>query len=354
MSNFLKLTNGKPIGTQVQGTDIGSGAATSTQFLAASGSGSSAFRSLASSDLPTITLTSDVTGSASGGSIATTIANNAVTNAKFRQSAGLSVVGNSTSSTANVADITGTANQVLVVNSAGTSLGFGAVNLASSAAVTGTLPNANTTATNNATASTIMSRDANANTRINSIIDGFTATATAAGTTTLTVSSTYTQQFTGTTTQTVVLPDATTLVIGQQFSILNRSTGIVTVNANGGGLVQTMVGNSQTVLTVTSVSTSAGVWDSSYTINPSLTSLGIFAGKQAISNGTSTVSVTFSTAFGTTNYAITCNLLNVTDTNPVYQSPTITTQATTGFTAKLNGPVPTANYLLSWTAIANN
>lgn len=84
-----------------------------------------------------VAMSGDVTISNTG---ATTIANNAVSNAKFRQSAGLSVVGNTGSSTANVADITGTANQVLVVNSAGTALAFGQVNLASASAVTGGLP----------------------------------------------------------------------------------------------------------------------------------------------------------------------------------------------------------------------
>lgn len=69
---------------------------------------------------------------------------NAVTGAlpaaNFRASTGLSVVGNGTASSAAVADITGTANQTLVVNSGGTALAFGALNLAASAAVTGALP----------------------------------------------------------------------------------------------------------------------------------------------------------------------------------------------------------------------
>lgn len=82
-------------------------------------------------------MTGDVTTVA--GALASTIAANAVTNAKFRQGAGLSVVGVTGGSTANVADIVGTANQVLRVNSAGTALAFGSINLASSAAVTGTL-----------------------------------------------------------------------------------------------------------------------------------------------------------------------------------------------------------------------
>ncbi len=67
-------------------------------------------------------LTGDVTASGTG-SVAATIANNAVSNGKFRQSAGLSVVGRASNSTGNVADITGTDGQVFRVS--GTSLGFG-------------------------------------------------------------------------------------------------------------------------------------------------------------------------------------------------------------------------------------
>ena len=72
-----------------------------------------------------------------------TIATNAITNSKLRQSAALSVIGNSTNATANVADITaGTDNQVL--RRSGSTLAFGAVNLASSDAVTGVLSVGNT------------------------------------------------------------------------------------------------------------------------------------------------------------------------------------------------------------------
>lgn len=67
------------------------------------------------------------------------ITNNAVTDAKLRQGAARSVIGVTGNATANVADIQGTANQVLVVNNAGTALAFGAVNLAAAAAVTGQL-----------------------------------------------------------------------------------------------------------------------------------------------------------------------------------------------------------------------
>jgi hypothetical protein len=65
-------------------------------------------------------------------------------------------------------------------------------------------------------------------------------TATAAGTTTLTVSSYTIQEFTGATTQTVVLPVVTTLRLGHQFRFINNSSGLVTVNSSGGNLVTTV------------------------------------------------------------------------------------------------------------------
>lgn len=73
----------------------------------------------------TITLSGDVTGSGAT-SITTTIANNAVTNAKFRQSAGLSVVGRSANTTGDVADITAGADNLFLVRRSST-LGFGSL-----------------------------------------------------------------------------------------------------------------------------------------------------------------------------------------------------------------------------------
>jgi hypothetical protein len=73
----------------------------------------------------TITLTGDVTGTGTG-SFATTIATNAVTDAKFRQSAGLSVVGRSGNTTGNTADIVA-ANDAEVLRRSGTAVGFGTV-----------------------------------------------------------------------------------------------------------------------------------------------------------------------------------------------------------------------------------
>jgi hypothetical protein len=78
-------------------------------------------------------LTGDVTTSAAN-SAATTIANNAVSDAKLRQGGALSVIGRSANSTGNVADISAASdNQIL--RRSGTTLGFGSIDLAQSNAV---------------------------------------------------------------------------------------------------------------------------------------------------------------------------------------------------------------------------
>jgi len=95
---------------------------------------------------------------------------------------------------------------------------------------------------------------------------GYTTTATAAGTTTLTVSSTQLQYFTGTTTQTVVLPVASTLTVGQRFEIHNNSTGDVTVQSSGLNTVVTVKGNTTAVITcILTSGTTAASWDADYT-----------------------------------------------------------------------------------------
>jgi hypothetical protein len=111
-------TSGVPSATQPAFTDV-SGSVAATQMPA---------------------LTGDVTTSA--GAVVTTIASNAVSNAKFRQGAALSIVGVTGNATANVADIVGTANQVARVNGAGTALAFGAIDISQAAAATGILQTA--------------------------------------------------------------------------------------------------------------------------------------------------------------------------------------------------------------------
>lgn len=116
-----------------------------------------------------------------------------------------------------------------------------------------------------ATASTLTARDANANITANNWLGGYTTTTTAAGTTTLTVGSAYVQFFTGSTTQTVTLPVASTLTLGHQFVIVNNSTGLVTVNSSGANAVIVLAGSTQATITcILASGTTAASWNASY------------------------------------------------------------------------------------------
>jgi len=103
-------------------------------------------------------------------------------------------------------------------------------------------------------------QDANRNVFIGNVDSAYATTATAAGTTTLTNASKYTQNFTGVTTQTIVLPNATTMPEGHGFYFTNNSTGALTVNKNGGTLLQTVAAGQTLSVTVTDISSSAGGW----------------------------------------------------------------------------------------------
>lgn len=205
-------------------------------------------------------LTGDVTSTVN--TVATTIANGAVSLAKMANLAANSVIGNPTGSAA--------------------------------------VPTA-VSMVSTATASTVAFRDGNANVLVNNIIENAATTATAAGTTTLTVASAKTQQFTGSTTQTCVLPNATTLTVGHSFIIINRSSGVVTLNMNGGSLLQSMAANSVAIVTLINNGTAAGTWDNIYiaagaggTVSTvSVVSANGFAG--TVANATSTPAITIST-----------------------------------------------------------
>jgi hypothetical protein len=95
--------------------------------------------------------------------------------------------------------------------------------------------------------------------------EGYTTTATAAGTTTLTASSTSQQFFTGATTQTVKMPVTSTLALGQDYRIVNNSTGVVTVQSSGANSIVAMVPGSECILTCILVTgTTAASWDVKY------------------------------------------------------------------------------------------
>jgi hypothetical protein len=91
---------------------------------------------------------------------------------------------------------------------------------------------------------------------------GYTTTATAAGTTTFTVTSNHQQFFTGTTTQTIVLPVTSTLALGVSYSIENNSTGTLTVQSSGANTITTIPSGVTTLFTcILTSGTTAASWD---------------------------------------------------------------------------------------------
>ena len=103
-------------------------------------------------------------------------------------------------------------------------------------------------------------QDTNGNIAGNSFTPGWTSTTTAAGTTTFTVASTYYQRFVGSTTQTVVLPDATTMALGQGFIIDNDSSGSLSLQSNGGGALGACIPGMAVFVFLETNSTAAGSW----------------------------------------------------------------------------------------------
>jgi len=109
-------------------------------------------------------------------------------------------------------------------------------------------------------ANSVVLRDANANVNFNNFISGFTAVTAAGGTTVLTVASTRTQVLVGSTTQTIQLPNATTLQLGQSFIFVNNSSGVLTITNNAGATIDTVPSGGAAQLGATSIATNAGTW----------------------------------------------------------------------------------------------
>jgi len=74
-------------------------------------------------------------------------------------------------------------------------------------------------------------------------------------------------------------------------------------------------------------------------------------GRQAISNGSSQVTVTFSTALSNTNYTVNVSLENTTDSPPSIYAFIVSSKTTTGFTVTFMGDIDSANYVLNWSVI---
>lgn len=206
-----------------------------------------------------------------------------------------------------VPGIIGTANQVLANGTSGVAISGTNVtlttpqNIATTSsptfnALTLTTPlsvaNGGTSKTSVTTAPTATSWagwDANSNISANSLLPGFTSVVSAAGNTILTVASSEIIEITGSTTQTVTMPVTTTLVAGKPYSIINNSSGNVTVRSSGANAIQVMAAGSQlNLILLVASGTTAASWQSSYIIDNGLAGAVLLnpPGDQFILNGT--------------------------------------------------------------------
>ena len=136
---------------------------------------------------------------------------------------------------------------------------------------------------------------------IDNFILGYATTATAGGTTTLTNASVNQQLFTGTSTQTVTMPVASTMTVGTRYLIENNSTGIVTVQSSGANTIVAIPGGmSVKVTSILNSGTTAASWDYEYVGFNTITGTGsnVLATSPTISDPVITESVNAQT--GTT------------------------------------------------------
>ena len=95
-------------------------------------------------------------------------------------------------------------------------------------------------------------------------VDGYATSATAAGTTTLTKSSASTRVFTGTATETVILPSTADLYVGKRFTITNNSTGSLSVQDSATTAVLTQTTKTTATYIVSDTATQGWVsWQTS-------------------------------------------------------------------------------------------
>jgi hypothetical protein len=104
-------------------------------------------------------------------------------------------------------------------------------------------------------------RDANGNAFANNFISGANSTASAGGTTVLTVASTRIQTLTGTLTQTYQMPDSRTLTVGSLFEFNNNSTSNLTIANAGGTTLYVLLPGGRTQVQVATNGTANGTWD---------------------------------------------------------------------------------------------
>ena len=173
--------------------------------------------------------------------------------------------------------------------------------------VTGiTTPTVSLTYSATPTANTVSSWDGNKNFSANNFISGYQTFTTSSGTTSLTATSPYFTLFTGSSSQTVVLPSTSTLVTGESFLIMsNCSAGTLSLTTTTSASVQNMAINTLVIATcINTSSNAASSWDITYSAtnnNPtSITSNGSNTVTSSSGNFTVNISPTYSNTWTAT------------------------------------------------------
>lgn len=265
-ASSVAITGGSITGiTDLAVADGGTGASTLTGYVKGSGTtpltASATIPSTDITGLGTMSVQNANSVAITGGSI-TGITDLAVADGGTGQGSALTqyglIYGSTTTAMASTA--AGTSTQVLHGNASGAPT-FSAVSL--TADVSGTLPLAN-----GGTGVTTAPAAA-------AVLLGYTSTATAAGTTVLTNTSSQYQLFTGTLAETITLPVTSTLGTGWSFHIVNNSTGSLTVNSSGGNLVTTIISGLTAMVTcIGTTLTTAADWEAGFTDFQSITGTG--------------------------------------------------------------------------------
>ena len=136
---------------------------------------------------------------------------------------------------------------------------------------------------------------------------GFTTTATAGTTTTLTNASSYYQVFTGSSAQTIQLPVTSTLGTGWTYHICNNSTGTLTVNSSGGNAVITVPAGITAMVTCIGITlTTAADWEAGLTDFSTATGTGavVLGTNPTIATPNITTGLTIAGAAGTAGQAL--------------------------------------------------
>jgi hypothetical protein len=107
------------------------------------------------------------------------------------------------------------------------------------------------------------------------VIFGYTTTVTSGTPVVLTSASTPRQFFTGSTAQTITLPVASTMVLGETFKIRNQSTAALTVNSSGANLVSVIPAGAGFAITcILTSGTTAASWDADFEGTSTITGTG--------------------------------------------------------------------------------